>query len=74
MFHALTKNTIELQKMTPTTPIVSMQQYKNTNDKTRNKNFTFKIKMHELNINFMQFMLGVDNYIIIIKDLNNKKP
>lgn len=27
-FHALTKNTIELQKMTPTTPIVSMQQYK----------------------------------------------
>jgi hypothetical protein len=27
MFHALTKNTIELQKMTPTTPIVSMQQY-----------------------------------------------
>jgi hypothetical protein len=27
-----------------------------------------------LDINVMQFMLGVDNYIIIIKDLNNKKP
>jgi len=32
MFHALTKSTIELQKMIPTTPIVSMQQYKNTKE------------------------------------------
>jgi hypothetical protein len=29
--------------------------------------------MHELNINVMQFMLGVNNYIIIMKDLNKKK-
>jgi hypothetical protein len=34
MFHALTNNTIELQKMTPTTPIVSMQQYKKQRTKT----------------------------------------
>ncbi len=30
--------------------------------------------MHELDITVMQFMLGVDNYIITIEDLNKKKP
>jgi hypothetical protein len=61
--------------MIPTTPIVSMQQCKTQMiKKQKTKTLPSKIKMHELDINVMQFMLGVDNYIIIIKDLNNKKP
>jgi hypothetical protein len=50
MFHALTKNTIELQKMIPTTSIVSMQQYKTQMiKKTKTKTKTLPSKSKSMN-------------------------